>query len=764
LEKKSEVVEKGLTLRVLVIGLVIVAITTAYFNFMLRSGAGGVPWGPEIALALLRHKVPGINTDHTILRNSSSWPITIGFFMTINILGAYIMKLTKGKKLISLELIVLSTMIATSFYYFFMNGPNCEWGRDANAWFGVGTGLSLYESGASPEEWALLPPLVAPNDPAVYDAVVPKFYGWTIHPAFYPSLLWSILFFGSMTFTFVFWSMILKILWFDIESIPSPWVEIQTQSLLLVAGASEEGTGGAQRSGRLRWFGIGFLVSLIYTILAYGYTVVQDALDPTKLISHAYNGYLWGTEIQIAPMIDVTMLGILPWVPLFLSFLPYQIGFAIILPLDIIYSVVLGYLIFDMIIPIAFTSAGILPPYEPGNYMRGVTGRIFDDSWVDRTGANSWAVGLYEFTIIGLLFGLTIYPFIRYRERIRPLIRALYGKTDESLEALSPIPIRYVWIGLIISLIIWFSCWAAIGAYMPVVGATLLIQSIMITGAVRAGMYTAGVNFMNDFTTDCWYPEFWKLPGQALAYNFHPPPNTNVHMAWATFQATFRDQAIQGWVTNQSQNLAYSLYSLRLGDNFKISRRDMGIAIMLSFATIIVFAVPFYILRYHVWPWGPNGVAYAGDDWAYKASFKKPLSRFTAGRWWNVPSIVSEVLPALGNQAIAQIIGYGALGFALVPLLYYLRGRISWFRILPEGIFLGILIGKSYIIGPLILALVIKWIIFKAGLTDAYRNKIYPLCMGLVLGYFIPFAMLFMVVAFYSTPASMFWKLSQIQV
>lgn len=758
----SEVLErKGLTFRVLIVGLAIVAITTAYFNLFLRSGTGGVPWGPEYALDFLRHKIPGINSDHTILRNSTSWPITLGFFMTINILGAYLMKLTKGKRVISIELIVLSTMIATSFFYFWPNGPNCEWGRDASSWGGVATGLSLYQGNAEPEVWAILPNIICPNDPAVYEAIVPTAYGWTIHPAFYPSIVWSILFWGSNTFFFVFLAMICKVLWFDVESISPTWVEIQHQSLVLVTGESSERSGSSGRvSGRLAWFLIGFLISAVFTILEYGYTLVADISDVTTMVSYARNGYLLGTDIVIAPMTDASMLGIIPWVPLFLSFLPYQIGFAFVLPLDLLYSVAVGYLIFNMVIPVSLTSAGILPPYEPGLDFRSVAGRFMGDAFVGADGVNAWTNGLYTCTIQGLLIGLMIYPFIRYRKRTIPLFKALYKKADESLEALSPIPLRYVWIGLIMSAIIWFGCWAATGAYMPVVIASLLVQTLMIGGSVRAGMYMAGINFMNDFTADCWYPAFWRVPSAYITLNAAPTPAANTG-TWATFMATLRVQAFMGWITNQSQNMAWSLYTIKLGERLKVRRKDIGLALILSFIVIFLFAAPFYALRFHAFPWGPEGIGEAGDKYVVWDTFADPAANFEQGLWYGAPGIVEENFAMLGVMGGVQYMGYVALGFALVPLLMYLRRRISWFRILPEGIFLGAIIGYSYVIGPMILALVLKWVIFKAGLVDAYNEKLQPASMGLVMGFFIPWVIMFMVIAFYTSPATILWKLSQ---
>jgi len=764
LEKIPEVVErKGLTIRVLIVGLAMVAITTAYFNLFLRSGTGGVPWGPEFALDFMRHQTPGISTDHMILRNSTSWPITLGFFMTINILGAYLLKLTKGKTVISIELLVLSTMIATSFFYFWPNGPNCEWGRDASSWGGVATGLSLYQGKASRETWAILPNIICPNDPAVYEAIVPVRYGWAIHPAFYPSIVWSILFWGSNTFFFVFLGMICKILWFDVESIPPTWVELQHQSLMLVSHLDESSTkteSSGRLSGRLIWFLIGFLISAVFTILEYGYTLAKDISDVTTLVSFARNGYLFGTDIPIAPMFDISRLGIIPWVPLLLSFYPYQIGFAFVLPLDLLYSVALGFLIFNAMIPVSFTSVGLLPPFTPGRDYRSVFGRFINDSFVGVDGVNAWTNGLYTCTIQGLLIGLFIYPFIRYRERTIPLFKAIYSKADERLEALSPIPLRYVWIGLIVSAIIWFASWAATGAYMPVVIASLLVQTLMIGGSVRAGMYTAGINFMNDFAGNGGsYRSFWMAPSAYLTLKGAPTPSPNTS-SWATFMATLRSQAFNGWMNNQSQNMAWSLYNIKLGELFKVRRRDMGWALILSFIVIFLFSAPFYALRYHVWPWGPEGIGEAGDKYVIYDTFEDPLANFKQGLWYDDPSVVRR-LAKLGTMGGVQYIGYVALGFALVPLLIYLRRRVSWFRILPEGILLGLLAGDSFIIGPIILALILKWVIFKAGLVEAYREKLYPACMGLVMGFFIPWTIMFMVVAFYTSPATILWSLSR---
>jgi len=750
--ESKEVESRRITAKAFVAGLLLVAAITLYYGILI-GGTAEHRFNPpysDWAAKVMESNVPTVTLqDRFVLRNAQGVPLTMGLFIIINILSAYILKM-QGRRGISPSILTILAMVTASFIYNINNGTGLWW-NNSTGWNVIG--LSLYYFRATPDLWALVPPLLAPNDPAVYDAVVPV-STWTIHPAFYPAIFWNILLFGSQTIMFVCLSMILKVLWFDVESVPTIWTEVQVQSIRLVSG-TEESSGDT--TGTRKWFLVGFLVQAVLIVLTYSYGVINDILNgPQSTMVTDYQGYLLNTNIQLAPVVDYATYGVLPWVSLIASFHPYQIGFSYMLPLDILYSTLLGYLVFRLVIPVTFTSIGILPPFL-GDRTRNVQARLMSDRFV---GAQ-WATGLYSAVSLGLLVALALYPFIRYRGRIRPMLSALYSTVDKSVEDLSPIRLRYVWVGLFGCLIIWLGCWAATGADMAVVTIAVLLQTLMVIGATRAGMYTAGVNFFNEMISggDNFRPPFY-MPGH-LAASFISPNPTPSPGSVATWYAAIAPQRYIGWMNTQSLVLGHSLYSFKIGEEFRIRRKHTGMALLLAFATIAVFSTIAYVLQAHVWPWRAGGPLGQICDISERTTISSLLTNFRRGSWYTISDPV-PALVSMGAAGLVQYFAYAALGFALVPLMLFVRSRVPQFRLLPEGLALGaFLSGESWVIPVFFVGMVLRLITYKAGLISAYRSKLQPLCMGLIVGFFVPIAILQLIQMFYNIPANWFWKLAQ---
>jgi len=751
--QSKEVEYKGLSPKVFVAGLLLVTAVTLYYGILV-GGTAEHRFNPpysDWAAKVMQNNVPTVTLqDRFVVRNAQAFPLTMGLFIIINILSAYILKV-QGRKGISPSILTILAMVSASFIFNINNGTGLWW-NNCTGWNVIG--LSMYYQRGAPELWALVPPLMAPNDPAAYEAIVPV-STWAIHPAFYSTIAWNILLFSSQTMVFVCLSMILKVLWFDVESIPTVWTDVQIQSIRLVSEASPET--GSETSRSRKWFIVGFLLQAILTLLTYSYGVINDVLNgPQAAFMTDYQGYLLNTNIQLAPVQDFATLGVLPWVSLFISLHPYQIGFAYMLPLDILYSALLGYLIFRLVIPVAFTSAGFLPPFL-GDRTRNIQARLMADRFVGAP----WATGLYSATSLGLLAALALYPFIRYRERILPMLKAMYSKVDKSLEDLSPMPLRFVWVGLFGSLMVWLGCWAAVGANMTVVTITIIVQGLMVIGATRAGMYTAGVNFFNEMISggDNFRPPFY-MPGHLAASYLAPNPTPSPGSV-ATWYATIAPQRYIGWMNTQSLVLGHSLYSLKIGEEFKIKRRDNGLALVLAFTAITVFSTIAYVLQAHVWPWKLGGPLGQICDVSERDTLSSLLTNFRRGSWYGISDPVPTLL-GIGSAGIIQYLVYVALGFALVPLMLLVRSRVPQFRLLPEGIALGaFLTGESWAIPVFFVGMVLRVITYKAGLVSAYRSKLQPLCMGLIVGFFVPMSILHLVQMFYNIPANWFWKLSR---
>ncbi|MFB0522215.1 MAG: hypothetical protein ACETV1_00460, partial [Candidatus Bathyarchaeia archaeon] len=231
---ESEVpMKKGLTLPVLIAGLVLTVLFSVYFQIVLNDmgGYGSGNTYVDLGMRIMSHR--GVETvagsDRFIVRNSQSWPLTMGLFIMVNIISAYVIK-ARGGKGASPQILILLAMLSASLLITINNGN----GLEQTQWnHGNWLGARLYERGGTAEEWALVPSLMAVTDTTAWAAVMPA-STWVLPGAFYPVIVWNVMLYGSMTLFFLFLSMILKVLWFDVEAIPPLWAEVQKQSLILV--------------------------------------------------------------------------------------------------------------------------------------------------------------------------------------------------------------------------------------------------------------------------------------------------------------------------------------------------------------------------------------------------------------------------------------------------------------------------------------------------------------------------------------------------
>lgn len=81
--------------------------------------------------------------------------------------------------------------------------------------------------------------------------------------------------------------------------------------------------------------------------------------------------------------------------------------------------------------------------------------------------------------------------------------------------------------------------------------------------------------------------------------------------------------------------------------------------------------------------------------------------------------------------------GYGAIGIVIMGLVYFLHSRFLWFWPDPAGVILGFsnYIDERVTFLPILIAFVIKYIIFKVGGTKLYEDVGVPCAIGFLSGY-----------------------------
>jgi len=161
--------------------------------------------------------------------------------------------------------------------------------------------------------------LVGTTQPGVMKSI-----NWSIVS---PGILWNIGFWGAFLFTFVFFMLLFRRLWVDVEALQFPMENIAGE-LVLMTQSSGEGTatGGRPKLFKAKWFWLAFLIMFIWEMLRYlpNFSMAWNSGTPGGFWSSADNyigmvpgsGTISAGGINMYPIADLTSLAILPWVPL----------------------------------------------------------------------------------------------------------------------------------------------------------------------------------------------------------------------------------------------------------------------------------------------------------------------------------------------------------------------------------------------------------------------------------------------------------------
>jgi hypothetical protein len=76
------------------------------------------------------------------------------------------------------------------------------------------------------------------------------------------------------------------------------------------------------------------------------------------------------------------------------------------------------------------------------------------------------------------------------------------------------------------------------------------------------------------------------------------------------------------------------------------------------------------------------------------------------------------------------------IGLAVALIVFFMRGRFTWFRVSLAGIVLGCMFGRE-IWSPFLIALLIKYLTIRMGGVKLYNEKLRPLSVGLIAGWCI---------------------------
>ncbi len=404
----------------------------------------------------------------------------------------------------------------------------------------------------------------------------------------------------------------------------------------------------------------------------------------------------------LTPITFPTYLNVIPCdlVPYTMSFLPgaemnsyYPLADAIawsLIPLDVLATAVLYWVVFGIIYPVIGVKAGILP-YVPGE---------------SEYGQYAWSVGPFKrgwFGFFGVVFGLGVWCLWYYRESFVTVFKSglfpnKYPTLPKEDDGVSFRLVAWGTIAFLVALTMFFML-AGVSLLMSIVGVLLWI--IVAVGWVRVSAYgfnSYAPNFHNNLRL---YFDIGTLMGQ---WGPRPDPKAfNAMFMWANTGSGSR---------MASYNVHGQFGSYKIGNLLNTSGKDI---LIVSILTMLSTAITVQSL----WPW-----------WYTRFGGYNKLGTVEYHVWdiGGVWSLTHGTPPT--DLTAPETLAYAVGGTIFVFVTYFLRLRYPWFFINPVGLQLG---APAWWAIPLT-ALVIKALTLKLGGTKAWENYVMPFAIGVALG------------------------------
>jgi len=579
--------------------------------------------------------------------------------------------------------------------------------------------------------WSWVPDILGPKDVDWWRArVLPSAAGgsgvvdWG---ALMPTIVWFTLFLVGMVGTIGFTVLLLRRVYVDVEALQFPTMDMAGDVVEMTQPGSK-----ATKFFTNPFFLIGFLVQAIW-YLAVTVPYLLPLLRTSSATWDTTVGLIPGTTWYAWPVWrhEWISTSALPWVYMLVSLVPWQVGWGLMLSTEALIGVVGGWLVFWFIWPLASSAAGLLPTYTP----RGLGYDVWYTLWRPNKTYNANLITV----AIGFIVGLAVIPLWRNRSTLMPILK-LWKEPAPEVDPARPIPYRMVWFGLIGCVVLTL----AMGAVAQVMPLPLLVSLIVMT-FVAVGLLRI-------------YAETGGLWGVFDTMNYHPMPAA---LATALVMATLFKDVMWSHGADPTFSMAVtvaflvpclvsgglykifhagaitSMGSFKLGSMTRTDSKDVAKSVAIALGLGIAVAT----IMYYVWmhfvgvstKWGYFKGADSAASWyaSYSWLFAKGDA---AGEWiGNIASVGG--VPPPGVDYVVKFI----IGFAVTIIVVFMRGRFTWFKISAAGIALGCMFGRE-IWSPFLVALVIKYLTTTLGGVKLYTEKLRPLSVGFIAGYCAMFA------------------------
>ena len=718
-EKKEVEISRGLTKRSLAIGLVLIIAMTVYENVWNWTYA----WNDR-----LQNFTP---TMEGVLASPWymfwSWALWI-FFLPL-LLFAF---LPKRLRLTPQELAVIFAMILVTY-------PLAQ--RQGHLRNPASGALSTPKGWTADEPfryiWKFMAPWHANTIPLTPDgrvdtklidaywnarprSRVPGPLGWPIEWGYFmPSIVFGFFEIIFTLFMAVFLAAILRKQYVEIEALPFPNATAATTLINEATTTPEGGSGWFATKPKLlsnKWLWIGALLAQVFMIPVW----LGLLLPYAGVAATPYEVYT-----------DVARNVIIPYMPIAVVYtIPWALGFGLLMPLEVLISWFITWIVFIVILTNVQWMAGIFTPPPTTASMDWYNSRAISYYFlrVDPAGQ-----GLRAWSF-GILLAAAFYPMWVHRRHVIATIKAMW-KPQPELER-GDIPIKWYWIGFIVSFIGYLALFS-ITAAAPYLWMTALSMILLMIAWVGVSRVRAETGWYGGFgpggtLLGYRYPNHWwnrvalkNLIGESKPEGAATGANAVYFWTFQSCHSTFQNE-----YAPIGMPMPTMLEAFKVGYDTKTVARDLLVGVIIALIVAYWVCNTMVVWMFHTFNWyqGPGQARMVLHDWWTSGHASRGAPEGWRGYWYM--GYGDPTGPDIPNTVTQYVIG-AVVGVVLL----WLRARFPAFIYNPLTIPMWGLVGRcSDVFVMFLLALIIKYLVVRTYGVIQYERKLIPLAIGLIIG------------------------------
>jgi len=507
----------------------------------------------------------------------------------------------------------------------------------------------------------------------------------------------------ASAFTAFFLAHLFRRLYVEIERLENPF-SIMFSELVKGIGV------GNGKIFRNKLFVIALVLGYVHFFFAWtvGWIPALVTGDPNaRFVNRGYVP-IGGLILNLWPQFDLTRYGLLPWIPLYISLLPYEVGWGLLTSIDALNGFLLGWIILWVLWPSIEVAMGRYPAFSAGVS----NSSVFDRIWYgDPDGITPVAL------CIGVALALGFLTVIRNRRAIGHAFTSLFRKPPSEFEAESPISYRLIWIAFIVFLIIWIAVGAVLNIDLSLLTLYTIFCILIMIGCTRMIAETGGYLL-------CGFPSAWKcfwydFVGQSIYYLFGSWGTLNMTVYWTYNILANRGGLYHTYMWLPTIVMYYTICSYQVARTVRVDKKSIFKALLITLPVVIVVSVISFWFWVAYLPINPPGTLES-----------------TGSISSTVSNIQSQAFPYFGMRPyynlgtnVALIVVGIILGYAIM----FLRARVPAFRVSLAGMLFGMLFGISWW-ATYLLAYIVKVLAIRIGGVRLFEEKIKPIAIGLAAG------------------------------